>query len=207
MTRIICDSYFKKDKPIWGNNPNELFNKRILAVNAMYGWLYEKGILEKVSFVFKDYAESCHFGLDTKDLIPYRKEMEAAELDNAELAVQHIFDETYTPCRFSGAIQPGWTMASYRNVDGCVGRSWECSLATNLNTKSAYDVAMVKEEQGIKSAVIALYDMFQWNPTLNEEKKFNSAKTYNLNKKIQAASSQVSDFHNISGDKVDTREH
>ncbi len=55
QTRVVVDVYEKKDKHIWGNNPNESFNQKIMAVNDMYGWLYNKGVLKKVAFEFKDY--------------------------------------------------------------------------------------------------------------------------------------------------------
>jgi len=170
MARIICDSYIKKDKQLWGDDPHDSFNQRIMAVNNMYGWLYDQGILEKVSFVFKDYAGASHFALDVNDLIPFRQEMEKAGIKDNQLAIRHIFDEHYTPCTYSGAIQPGWTMSSYRSVDGCVGRSWECGLVQHLNTTGIYDVLRVREEQGVKAAVTALFGMFKWFPTLSEEK-------------------------------------
>lgn len=169
MARIISDSYIKGEKQIWGDDPKDAFNQKILAVNNMYGWLYQQGILEKVSFVFKDYAEGTHFALNAKDLEPYRREMEECGAESAALAVHHIFDEEYTPCVYSGAITLGWTMSTYRDVDGCVGRSWECDLIKCLNTEGIYDIANIRDEQGVKAAVVALYSQFDWNPTLQEE--------------------------------------
>ena len=167
--------YVKEDKHIFGNDPNTDFNQRILAVNDMYAWLYDNGILQKVSFEFKDYEDCAYFALDTKDLLPYRKEMEASRLDKAALAVRYIFDEPCTPCVYCGAIELGWTMSTYRSVDGCVGRSWECSLIQELNTKSIYDISDIRKEKGIKAAVKALYGKMDWNPTL-EAKEINPCK-------------------------------
>lgn len=175
MARIISDMYVKEDKHIWGNDPNEEFNKRILAVNEMYGWLYEKGILEKVSFEFRDYEDAAYFALDAKDLMPLRRQMEASGCQNASLATRHIFDESYTPCTYSGAIELGWTMMSYRDVDGCVGRSWECGLVKNLDSEGIYEVARVRDESGVKAAVSALYAQFDWILTLPEQKRYQEA--------------------------------
>lgn len=175
MPRIISDVYIKENKNIWGKDPTEEFNQRILAVNNMYGWLYEKGILEKVSFEFKDYEDAAYFAVNAKDLVPYRKEMEAAEIESAALAVKHIFDVPYSPCHYSGAIELGWTMSSYRDVDGSVGRSWECGLVKSLDTDGIYEIAKVRDEQGVKAAVRALYAQFDWNLTLPEQEKYNEA--------------------------------
>jgi len=182
MARVISDTYIKHNKKIWGDEPNTEFNQKILAVNNMYGWLYQQGILEKVSFEFKDYAENTYFALDVKELEPYRNEMESCGLEGSALAVYHIFDKDYTPCVYSGAIELGWTMASYRNVDGCVGRSWECGLIKMLNTDGIYAVAKVRDEQGIKAAMHTLFSQFDWKPTLQEQK-------LSLEEQIKSASS------------------
>lgn len=170
MARIICDTYIKSNKKIWGDDIHDEFNQRILAVNNMYGWLYEKGILEKVSLQFKDYKEATYFALDAKDLLPYRQDMENSGITGATLSARHIFDESYTPCTYSGAITLGWTMSGYRSVDGCVGRSWECGLVQNLDVKGIYEVSDVRDSEGVRAAVKALFAQFDWKPTLSEQK-------------------------------------
>lgn len=165
MTRIICDVYQKEDKQLWGDNPNDIFNQKIMAVNNMYGWLQDAGILEKVSFEFHEQPKCICFAFDAKDLEPYRDEMEDSGVRGSALAIQHIFDEAYTPCRYSGAIQLGWSMFSYRDVDGCVGRSWECDLIKGLNTKAIYDVRDVQTEKGVKEAVKKLFSYYIWPET------------------------------------------
>lgn len=175
MARIITDTYAKGDKYLWGNDPNDEFNQRITAVNNMYAWLYDQGILEKVSFEFKDYDDATFFALDAKDLAPYRGEMEASQAEGAAMAVRHIFDEDYTPCTYSGAIELGWTMMSYRDVDGCVGRSWECGLVKNLNTDGIYEVADVRDREGVKAAVQFAFSQLDWYLTLSEQKRYQEA--------------------------------
>lgn len=162
MERIIVDSYIKGEKPIWGDDPNDTFNQKILAVNAMYGWLYEQGILRAVSFEFKDYSFGTCFALDVNDLVPYRGAMEAARVERADLAVRHIFDELYTPCMYSGAITLSSPMASYRDVDGCVGRSWECGLIQGLGTKAIHRVLEARNTEGVVAAAKTTFAEFGW---------------------------------------------
>lgn len=170
MSRIICDTYIKGEKRIWGDDPSTEFNQKIVAVNNLYGWLYEKGILQEAAFEMKDYADVAYFAVDASHLLPYRQQMEASGSPDALLAVRHIFDEYYTPCTYSGAIELGWTMMSYRDVDGCVGRSWECGLIKCLDTEGIYEVANVMDEAGPKEAVKKLFLQFDWKPTLSEQK-------------------------------------
>ena len=169
MSRVICDCYIKGDKHLWSNpnnNPDTAaFNRKIVAVNNMYGWLYEQGILEKVSFVFKDYLSECSFAFDAKDLEPYRAKMVQNGVPDAALAVQHIFDEPYAPCRYSGAIDLSWTMMSYRDFDGTVSRSWECDLAKHLNSDAVLDVEDVKNTSGVREAVKLMFELSGFLPS------------------------------------------
>lgn len=164
MERIILDKYIKGKKQIWGEDPFEPFNHRILSVNNMYGWLYEQGILREESFKFKDYSDMSYFALDVKDLEPFREQMLNSGVEGAELAVQHIFDEDYTPCLYSGAIQLSWTMLSYRDFDGTVSRSWECGMIQGLQSHTVLDVEQIKNEQGVKAAVEATFDFYGLEP-------------------------------------------
>lgn len=169
MERIICDTYVKGEKHIWSADKDDWssqeFNQKILAVNEMYGWLYKKGILREIAFEFRDYPDAMFFALDVKDLEPYRQVMAESGLKDADVAVRHIFDEYYTPCEYSGAIELGWTMAGYRDVDGCVGRSWECGLLKGLDARAAHDVLRVQEEKGTKEAVKAAFKFAKFIPS------------------------------------------
>ena len=169
MERIIMDSYVKQDKQIYGEDRDLAFNKRVLAINAMYGWLNEQGILEKIAFAYQDCPEDIHFVLDARDLEPYRKTMEESKVPEAALAVQHLLDEPYTPCVYSGAIQPGWLMNTYREMDGVVGRSWECGLVQFLNAGAVSEVSRVRAVAGVKAAVQKVFSYYQW-PEMTEEK-------------------------------------
>lgn len=157
--RIISDVYEKKDKRMYGDDPTTPFNQRVLAVNAMYGWLYAKGILKAEAFAFVDYDDAVFFAMDVNDLLKYRAEMEASGCNNAALAVRYIFDEEYTPCIYSGAFQPGWLMHTYRDCGGCVGRSWECDMVKHLRGGPANEVAEERRTNGVKAAVKKLYSM------------------------------------------------
>lgn len=169
MERIIADTYVKGEMKLWDLEPdhpnNQRFNRKITAVNNMYGWLYEQGILEKVAFEFKDYNDCTYFAFDAKELERYRGEMEACGLEDAALAASHIFDIEYTPCEYSGAIELTWTMFSYRDFDGTVGRSWECDLCKHLNACAVLDVADVKVELGVKEAVRKAFELSGFEPS------------------------------------------
>lgn len=166
MERIISDFLMKEEKELFGNDTNSKFNQKIIAVNSMYDWLYKKGILKKESFIFKDYENASFFALDVNNLKKYRKEMEESGVQEALLAVSHIFDLDYQPCRYSGAIQLAYPMVTYRDSGGCVGRSWECDVMQELNTEAANKVRLIKDKQGIKAAVEEMYNMIPWNPEI-----------------------------------------
>jgi len=199
--RFIVDTYSKDESRFFGDDPNNPLNTRIKAANAMYGWLYEKGILEKESFEYKDYRTATHFAIDAEKLRPYRTEMENSGLPDAKLAAHHILDETYTPCLYSGAIQLTWPMSTYRNVDGSVGRSWECSLITSLNTRGIYEISDIREAQGTKAAISALFSKFIWEPTLSELSLNDSIKDA-ANRSRESSNSHVSShlFQNERGE-------
>lgn len=163
--RIICDNYQKGKKHIFGDDPNAPFNQKIVAVNNMYGWLYNEGILKEISFELKDYSDITYFAFDVADLKKYRKMMEESGVEGAELAVQHIFDEKYSPCHYSGAIELSWTMMSYRDFGGTVGRDWECELSRYLASCAVLDVAEIRKKDGVKAAVKAMFDLSGFDPS------------------------------------------
>lgn len=167
--RIICDSYDKFEKHLLSNEFNKQniddFNKKISAVNNMYGWLYNQGILKKISFEFKDYSDVTYFAFDVEDLKPYRSQMECCGIQDAMLAVEHIFDVKYSPCLFSGAIELGWTMQTYRDNGGCIGKSWECELCKHLDGKSLHEIAKTRKEKGVKEAVKQAFSMYSFEPS------------------------------------------
>ena len=170
MDRILSDTFVKIEKKIYGDDPSTPFNQRILAVNEMYGWLYDRGILKNVSFVFKDFSDCTYFALDVKDLIPYRKNMEESGCKQADLAVQFIFDKEYTPCLFSGAFELGWMMNTYREFyKGSISRSWECDMVKHLPSSIAHDISKLRKEMGIKESVKAVYSHFNWEPSLSDQ--------------------------------------
>lgn len=197
MERIICDSFDKERAPVWkfdAESPKtKEFNRKIKAVNNMYDWLYEKGILEKISFEFKDYSDATYFSFDVKDLEPYRKDMENAGFEDTTLAVKHIFDIDYAPCIFTGAIELAWHMSTYRNIAGCVGSSRECSLVKQFNNKAASEVLSIKKDKGIKEAVKHAFVLAEFEPS-------DLVKSENLDDAIKVASNKTS---RQSGNEVD----
>jgi len=200
MARIISDVYCKDEKGVWDLNPenpkNQEFNRKIVAVNDMYGWLYEKGILRNVSFEFKDYPESTYFALDVKDLEPYRSEMEKCGVKDAELAVHHIFDKEYTPCIYSGAIELGWTMLTYRDTGGCIGKSWETEFVKHLSGNAAHEIYVLQNEKGVKAAVSKAFEFAEFEPDL-----FDKACEY-YQEYVDLSYEENREFFNSHADKL-----
>lgn len=163
--RIIVDAYEKDEKQLFGKDDKDPFNEKIIAVNKMYGWLYNEGILKKISFEFKDYSDITHFAFDVRRLVRYKKAMLQSGIDGAELAVQHIFDEDYAPCRFCGAITLGWTMRTYRDNCGCLGSSWECENCNKLDTEAVSNIRYKKKQKGIKEAVKLSFKLLEFEPS------------------------------------------
>lgn len=157
MERILCDSWFK-NKMLYGNDPNAEINIRITAVNDMYGWLNQQNLLKSLSFVWREYDDGIAFGLDVKKLIPYREKMHNSGIKNAELAVQEIFDEEYSPCHFCGAIDLTWPMRIYRDGSG----SWETGLVKSIPTRVADEVWLVLQQDGPIAAVEELFRVYPW---------------------------------------------
>lgn len=200
VARIISDIYEKGEKNLWDLNPDSLnnqeFNRKIVAVNEMYGWLYEKGILRQVSFEFKDYTDMSYFALDVKDLEPYREQMERCGIKDASLAVQHIFDKEYTPCIFSGAIQLGWTMLTYRDSGGNVGKSWETGIVKHLSGTETHKVSTLRNKKGVKAAVSMAFELYDFEPDL-----FNKACEYFINY-VDLSYKENREFFNAHADKL-----
>ena len=159
MERIIVDSYVKNFAPSADEFLTQEFIDRIVAVNTAYGYLYEKGILQKVAFEYVQQDENIYFAIDANDLLSYRKELEAAEIPNIALATREIFDEHYTPCLYSGAIELTWTMATHRDFDGTVERSWEIEPCRHLESNQVLDVREVLESKGVKEAVKYVFSL------------------------------------------------
>ena len=73
---IISDGINKTEKY---DETQEYF----FSCRAMFRWLYEKGILKKISFLYKEEKDNICFALDTDDLILYKNQFPAD--DDAKL--------------------------------------------------------------------------------------------------------------------------
>lgn len=160
--RIINDLYLKNGARQWGDDTNSEFNTIVRAINDMYAFLYKKGVLKEKSFVQKDFEDAFYFAVDTSDLEFYREEMLNSGVENAELAVKHIFNENHTECFYCGAITLSWTMSTYRDNCGCVGRSWECCGCQLFHTGDVSKFHNVRVKQSVKEAVMYQWTKFKW---------------------------------------------
>lgn len=160
MERIISDFYIKIDTRKW-DDPKVA--RRVTAINKLFGWLYDQRILHDVAFVIKDYEDICYFAFDVNDIAKYRKDMENSGIEDADVATSYIFDVEYTPCLFSGAIELTDSMQTFRSSNEVVSKSWECLLIRHMNSESANEILRVKKEQGVKAAILAMYNKHTWN--------------------------------------------
>ena len=160
---VICDIYEKDKKHIFGDDPALPVNQRLIEVNNMYAWLYNRGILEKISSFYKNYDTATYFSFETRDLRPYMAEMVNSGVEGMELAMKCLLYSETAPCLYSGTIQPGYIMSTYRDNCGCVGRSHECMLIQELDTASVHFIYSMKEKYGIHTAVDLLFRISLFN--------------------------------------------
>lgn len=76
-------------------------------------------------------------------------------------------------------------MSTFRDFDGTVERSWESHLVQYLDSPTALDILSVREKEGVKRAMTAVYANVGFKPSdLLPEKE-------PLDSRIQAASARV----------------
>ena len=163
--RIICDCLSKNGPNIYGNDLSTPLNKRVIMINNLYNWLYKAGILEKISFEYKDYDDATFFAFDAADLKPYINNIANSGIEDVMDALNVILFENIQPCVFSGTRQPGCNMSTYRNNNGCVGRSHECELIQYLDTGSASVVYGIKKNYNPRMATNILFRISMFDPT------------------------------------------
>lgn len=133
------------------------------SCREMFRWLYQKGILKEISFLFSEKENSIYFAFDTDDLLPYRDQMESAKVRDCSIACSRIFgDEGYQtdPSFYSGAVSLTWTMLDYRNIGGCVTRSWGLLDEKTLTNESLGIITAIQKMHGTKAAVEAIWDLY-----------------------------------------------
>lgn len=146
-------------------------NRSIKATNTMYHWLDKQGILENVCFRYDVRTEYCkHFAFDTKDLLPYREQMETSGLEDAELAVNLIFDEERDVCDFCGGFELTGIMPTYReDLAGNVGKSFEDYRCQHRKTDVCVDVYNYRHEHGVKATIDKFWNIFSSETSTEEE--------------------------------------
>lgn len=131
-------------------------NERFAACALMYKWLDEQGILKEKAFCYdvvpeqtiqgQHYDKQINFAIDSKDLLAHRDAMLASGVPNAEKAVSAILAEEghiTEPSHLTGATCLTWTMQTYRENAGSVGRSWETIHEQNYSTESPTGIGSV----------------------------------------------------------------
>ena len=140
-------------------------DKQTAACRNMFRWLYQKGILEKVSFLFDEYKKESgeikevKFALDTTELLPYKEQMEKSGIKNWNLAVDAIFDKNAKGSQFSGAISLCHPMLSYR-VNRCVCKFWKSYSEHVVASRAMLDlIHKISIRHGANEAVKSLWDI------------------------------------------------
>lgn len=153
---IISDGINKTEKY---DETQEYF----FSCRAMFRWLYEKGILKKISFLYKEEKDNICFALDTDDLILYKNQMENSGVRGSAVACNRIFGKggyKTSPSIYSGAVSLTWTMMDYRDINGCVTKSWELLDEKYLTNDSLSVISAIREKHGAKAAVKAIWDLY-----------------------------------------------
>ena len=161
---ILSDYLAKGDPVLWRGDPEsnstKLFNRRLIAAHSFYSLLLREGILQKAAFEFKEGDTWYQFAIDTDD-IP-KEVMEKAEHEIRDFALLaeyfHPSDKQPRGCLYCGAVRLGWTMLTYREKNGNVSRSWECSDCQRIASREVDAVREVKENQGTKKAVQYIWE-------------------------------------------------
>ena len=120
--------------------------------------MYKAGVLQKVSFEYREYDDVVFFAFDANDIAEFVN----ANLNNpiVTAAVSKIIFGGIAPCNMTGAIQPGAVMSTYRDNNGCVGRSHECTLAQKLDTYACGLIYDEKKTCGVVDAVKLAFSLY-----------------------------------------------
>ena len=154
---IIVDYYNKNGAELYPTNYTGL-NDRIQLMHDFYELMYKSGVLQKVSFEYREYDDVVFFAFNAKDLGAFID----ANADNPIVvaAASKIVYGGIAPCNMTGAIQPGAVMSTYRDNNGCVGRSHECTLVQKLDTYACGLIYDEKKNCGVIDAVKLAFSLY-----------------------------------------------
>ena len=155
--KIIVDFYNKNGAELYPTNYQGL-NDRIQLMHDFYEMMYKAGVLQKVSFEYREYNDVVFFAFNANDIAEFVN----ANLDNPTVtaAVSKIIFGGIAPCNMTGAIQPGAVMSTYRDNNGCVGRSHECTLVQLLDTYACGLIHDEKKTCGVVDAVKLAFSLY-----------------------------------------------
>lgn len=165
MERILMD-YYLKDNILTSiaDNNSRAADTTAQIINNVYAWLYQAGILKKISFRYVEYSDMVFFAFDVKDLVPFIKQLQDANIDNVDIAIRLLFYTDLKRCRYSGAHQLLETMETYRDNCGCLGKSYENFMIQDMNNLAVGEIYKVKQDLGIRAAAEKAFDMTSWGP-------------------------------------------
>ena len=154
---IIVDYYNKNGAELYPTKYQGL-NDRIQLMHDFYGLMYKAGVLQNVSFEYREYDDVVFFAFDANDIADFVN----TNINNpiVTAAVSKIIFGGIAPCNMTGAIQPGAVMSTYRDNNGCVGRSHECTLAQKLDTYACGLIYDEKKTCGVVDAVKLAFSLY-----------------------------------------------
>ena len=145
---VLMDFYAKNGPELYPEQYASL-NQRVIAMHKLYHMLYCSGILQNISFEYKEYDDMVYFAFEVKDLEEFFNDCEDEEF--VALIAQYL--ENCITCIFTGAIQPGIFMQTYRDNNGCIGKSHECIIAQWLDNEGCGIIYNTRKISGVKDAV------------------------------------------------------
>lgn len=168
-----CKADMKDNKRQFFDTRNDTF--------GVYFELYKTGELEKLAEYAKTVNENddrgayiqIYFILDSNKLSAKRKAKFAEKYPLNH--VSKLDSEKYTPCCYTDCVTLGYTrtglgMATYRDVYGSIGRSWESPFVQGFHYPDVAEFAKIRNESGAVQAGIACFEkMFSGTGMTSEE--------------------------------------
>ena len=151
---VLMDFYSKNGPELYPEKYAEL-NQRVTAMHKLYHMLYCSGPLQSISFEYKEYDDMVYFAFEVKDLERFLNDCE--DKNFVTLICKYL--ENCMSCRFTGAIQPGIFMQTYRDNCGCIGKSHECIIAQWLDNDACGMIYNERKTKGVKDAVTMAFEL------------------------------------------------
>lgn len=147
---VVADFYAKTNN---AKNNNPYYN----AINMLYAMLYNTGLLQKISFEYKEYDEYVYFACYKTDLINIAQSIDIPEI---ALAIE-VVNKT-SRCNYTSAIQPSYNMVTYRDVCGCITKVRETWYTQQLINEACYVLFNELHSNGNRCCIELLFKLMSF---------------------------------------------